>query len=686
VTNGAKGLPAVVVAAVEHGWSVLPVGLHKKPLLAEWGPLQITPASLDQAEEWNSNLHPAGWAVITGAVSGRVVVDFDDDAGLETMRKHGIQPHLRTGSGGAHEHVSHPGFHIPTWSGKTKPALAQALPGVDLRGDGGYAVFLGRNTDGPYKRLRPLSEPDPWAGELINKLVPLIAEQEGACSVSEQQPVRDPLYAERVSVSAEEIFTIYLEKERNGAARNDTGIQLACQLRDNGFSQDEAASVMLRYARAVKQTNTKGRLEPYADAEALATVRSAYSRPAREPWASRRSDRVAEPSPPKQEAGSAKVNGSQAKARSLIVSPFQEVEMKPVHWLWPKRIARAKVNLVAGNPGLGKSQLTTEIAAMVSAGRRWPDDAAPDVKGNVIFLSAEDDPADTMRPRLEAVGADLKRVFYVKSVLAGYTGEGKEIHRGFCLAQDLDALAATMKDIGDVALVVLDPISAYLGDVDSHRNAEVRALLAPLSELAGQFEAAIIAISHLNKTAGTEALMRVTGSLAFVAAARTAHLVAQDPEDKSRRLFLPIKNNLAEDTGGLAFRIVGVELPSAYGLIETSKIVWQPEPVTMTADEAIRIQDPEQRSALREAGEWLEEVLRDPVPAAEVLRRARKDGIAEKTLRRAAETLKVLRQKSGKGGWVWSLWTPGQDGQDSQDGQREGLGGDGHLGVTDLEF
>jgi hypothetical protein len=332
--------------------------------------------------------------------------------------------------------------------------------------------------------------------------------------------------------------------------------------------------------------------------------------------------------------------------------------MKPINWLWPKRIARGKVNLMAGNPSLGKSQITASIAAVVSTGGYWPVDRVQAMIGNVIFLSAEDDPADTMRPRLEAAGARLTRVHFVKSVLTGYTGEGKGVHRAFCLGRDLKALARAMEDIGNVAAVVLDPITAYLGETDSHRNAEVRALLAPLSELAGQSEAAVIGVSHLNKAAGTDALSRVTGSLAFVAAARTAHLVAEDPEVRGRRLFLPIKNNLAADSGGLAFRIEAASIESLNGPIETSRVMWEQMPVTLTANEVIRPQAPEEGSAMREACDWLRQVLENPTPAAEVLRQARAVGITEKTLRRAAEKVGVWKQKTGmETGWAWSMPT-----------------------------
>jgi hypothetical protein len=343
VQNNSNALLRVVIAAVIHGYSVLPCGPNKRPLV-EWASLQTTRASIEQVELWYADLHPASWAVITGAISGIVVIDFDGTVGLATAAQYGAKLYVRTPNGGGHQYLQHPGFHVPTLTGTTKAALKKALPGVDVRGDGGYACFIGQNESGTYRRLRRLSEPDPWEGPLVDVLKPIINPPKTAAG--QREPFGGTFAGSAGRVSADELLATYLGREQNGAARNDTGLQLALQLRDNGFSQDEAESVLLRYARAVKSTNMKGRLEPYTDAEALSTVRSVYSRPPREPWG-KRSDNGASHAPPKQDARNTETNGPQAKARSLIVSPFQEVEIKPVRWLWRKRIARAKVNLIA---------------------------------------------------------------------------------------------------------------------------------------------------------------------------------------------------------------------------------------------------------------------------------------------------------------------------------------------------
>lgn len=377
----------------------------------------------------------------------------------------------------------------------------------------------------------------------------------------------------------------------------------------------------------------------------------------------------------------------------VVYQRLSEIEAKPISWLWPGRIARGKPTMIAGHPGLGKSQTTASLAAVVTTGGRWPVDRSTCPLGNVLFLSAEDDPADTIRPRLEAAGADVSRVHILKAVVDRYDANGEEVHRSFNLKGDIRRLEEAIAEIGDVALVVIDPVSAYLGSTESHNNAEVRALLAPLSEMAARQSVAVVLVSHLNKGgSGGEALMRVTGSLAFVAAARAAFIVAKDPEDEARRLFIPAKNNIAKDQGGLAFRIAPATLANG---IETSLVMWDAEPVNnVTADEVLMIPtDPEQRSAMEEAKTFLQGLLADaPLSAKEVLSNARDAGHADKTIRRASKSLGIDPRKDGlRGGWMWAL--PAKMAKHAEDAQAKTVGtfgGSGHLqgdsGSDGVEF
>jgi len=203
----------------------------------------------------------------------------------------------------------------------------------------------------------------------------------------------------------------------------------------------------------------------------------------------------------------------------IIYRRASEIQARPIRWLWRGRIARGKVSLLAGNPGLGKSQIAASMAAIVTTAGLWPVDRSRCDQGKVIILSAEDDPADTIRPRLEVAGADLSRVFILDAVME-VNRQGVALQKTLNLASDLPNLESLITKIGDVALIVIDPLTAYLGGTDSYKNAEVRGLLAPLSDLAARHGVAIVCVSHLSKSGANEALMRIMGSLAFVAAAR----------------------------------------------------------------------------------------------------------------------------------------------------------------------
>jgi putative DNA primase/helicase len=249
-------------------------------------------------------------------------------------------------------------------------------------------------------------------------------------------------------------------------------------------------------------------------------------------------------------------------------------------------------------------------------------------------------------------------VHITDGVIAEYFSDGRKKDRTFCLQEDIQALGQKINELVSVAAVIIDPITAYLGTTDSHKNADVRGLLAPLSNLAGHHDVAIIGISHLTKATGMQALLRVTGSLAFVAAARAAYLVALDPQDQSRRLLLPMKNNLGPDTTGLAFRIHPMRIVSPFGEVVTSRVVWDSEFVYMSADEAMQGSErPRRRSAIADIVEWLHgTLLQCPLPAVEIFERAKAEGIAVVTLRRAANAMGIRKEKAGMtAGWVWSL-------------------------------
>ncbi|HET6249491.1 MAG TPA: AAA family ATPase [Tepidisphaeraceae bacterium] len=339
----------------------------------------------------------------------------------------------------------------------------------------------------------------------------------------------------------------------------------------------------------------------------------------------------------------------------LLLTRFSDVQSRPVEWLWPERFALGKVSLIAGDPGLGKSFLTVFMGAVVSNGGLWPDCTERIERGSVIMLNAEDDLEDTIRPRLDAAGADVSRIVALRGV-ARPAINGKSIVHGFTL-NELPMLEDAIKATPDVKLIIIDPISAYLDDADSHRNAEIRGLLAPLAELAAKYHVAIVLVTHLNKGGGGKALHRAMGSLAFVAAARAAWLVTADKADPRRRLLLPMKNNLGNDTSGLAYTIIGDGQGAA--------VAFERGAVSMKADDALRDDEDEDRrgpapETHNAAVEWLTELLgAGPLESGRVKSDAKEAGLMWATIRRAQQTLGIKPYKAQFGGaWMWTLPPP----------------------------
>jgi putative DNA primase/helicase len=342
----------------------------------------------------------------------------------------------------------------------------------------------------------------------------------------------------------------------------------------------------------------------------------------------------------------------QAKKPShgLVSCCAADVEPESVSWAWEGRLAKGKHMAIAGEPGLGKSQIGIYIAATFTKGGKWPNDEGQAPEGRVIILSAEDDPADTIVPRLMAAGADRNMVEIIQAVEQG----GR---RAFNLQTDLHLLETKINDHGDVQLILIDPISAYFGKgIDSHRDVDVRSVLAPISEMANRLNVSILTMAHFNKGSSphnTKALHKFMGSIAFVAAPRIAFAVIEDAEDSSRRLFLHAKNNLAAPPPGLAFKIEQLVLPNG---IATSRVAWEADPVNITADEAVAARrGKEVAPALDEAKQFLAGLMPPSgMGVKEIEKEAKEAGLAWGTVRRAKEELGYQSMKSGMSdGWIW---------------------------------
>jgi len=338
----------------------------------------------------------------------------------------------------------------------------------------------------------------------------------------------------------------------------------------------------------------------------------------------------------------------QAQTNGVVLVRGTEIKPEPIAWLWRDWLALGKLHLLAGAPGQGKTTLALAMTATVTVGGRWPDGSRCE-RGNVLIWSGEDDPADTLLPRLIGMGADRERVFFIKAARV----DGELVP--FDPARDMVQLAEAAMAVGNVKLLIVDPIvSAVTGD--SHKNTEVRRAMQPLVDLASHLQASAVGITHLSKgTAGRDPTERVTGSIAFTAVVRVVLLAAkvkgEDGEDK--RILVRSKSNIGPDEGGYEYHIEQTEpLPG----IAASIVRWG-QAVTGTARDLLAEAESEleeNRSSKDSAEDFLRDLLTGPTPTKTVQSEAKEAGHAWATVRRASEELRVIKKK-GEAGWYWRM-------------------------------
>jgi putative DNA primase/helicase len=331
-----------------------------------------------------------------------------------------------------------------------------------------------------------------------------------------------------------------------------------------------------------------------------------------------------------------------------VLTRLSDVEPEEIEWIWRGRLARGKFTQIAGNPGEGKSRLTLDIASRITTGAAWPDGSAAPV-GNVLFVLAEDGISDTVRPAVDAMGGDSSRIY----VLEGVNDESGV--RSVNLARDLRSLEIAIEQLTP-QLVVIDPITAFLGKTDSYKDAEVRGLLAPIIALIARHRTALITVAHLSKDTQKGALYRPGGSIAFIAAARFGFVVALHPEQPGVRVLARTKNNIGQPAASLAYRI---QPPQGH-------ITWVGES-DLDADNLLA---PPRRGRVAPQQEAASDCLLrllegGPLPSAEVYRLAAADGHAAATVRRAIIDIGIRpRKPSGSRHAKWLLALPDQDGDE----------------------
>ena len=357
-------------------------------------------------------------------------------------------------------------------------------------------------------------------------------------------------------------------------------------------------------------------------------------------------------------AGSRKVT-SEAKhvasdKRSFIsYVQISKVEFKPLTWIWDSVIPRCEVSMIAGEGGLGKSQIAVSMASVITTGGQWPCSREYARQGNVVFVSTEDSIDRVIGPRLAVAGADTSRCYAYK-VVVDYDDNGRPVSRGLDLQRDVERLDGLLTEIGNVELVVFDPIMSFLGKADAKNPSEARVILDNLDNLAERHHSGSLLINHLNKSQGASARARVSGSVNFVNACRSVYGVIESSGSDSPRELLPIKNNYASDDIGFTYEIRKVYLEIKDKICEYTKIVWH-EMVNKHMEEALMPGDEREGPKLSKAEDFLLETLKTgEVPTKQIRKLAKAENIASRTLERAKTTLEINAFRK-QGIWHWRM-------------------------------
>lgn len=344
-----------------------------------------------------------------------------------------------------------------------------------------------------------------------------------------------------------------------------------------------------------------------------------------------------------------------SKFSIATVTNMADVKMRPIDWHWKYRFARGKATIVAGEPGVSKSSLWIDSVARSTRGAGWPDGEAV-TPCDCVIMTAEDALDDTVKPRLVAAGADLSRVHALTMVRDANSDSERLVN----LERDIAVIEQVITD-SRAGFAWIDPLGAYLpSKLDAKTDHQVRAVLAPLAQMAERRHVALGLVMHLAKNAERKVLHRVLGSIGFVAAARIVLAVAEDPDNASRRLLLPVKANICPLAPTLAYRVSPVVVDSEDGPCETLSLEWEKDAVAgLHVDDVFR-------GAREDAGErmdaetFLREYLGDgPKDAKEMLAAAESNGISRSTLFRVKSKLGVKATRAGgvgaAGRWIWSL-------------------------------
>jgi len=478
---------------------------------------------------------------------------------------------VRTPSGGEHRYFA--------GSAANSVGKKELGGGIDVRGKGGYVLGPGSMVDGNAYEIgtdAEIANAPSWLLELVARRAVAAAKREPNVALDAPAEIHRMRTYLKNLVDQGDVAIEY-------CGGNDRTYALACEVMDF-VSPERAYDLIAELWNPHCQTPwSESELHTICDSAAVHRqndVGAKASKPAAEVFK--------DAMPPAPDAGGYTQSGG------LSFRSMQDITPVEIDWLWPERIAAGKLTLIAGAPDGGKSQIAANIAATISTGGAWPFGEGNAEQGAVIWLSAEDDPADTTVPRLIAAGANRRLIFELKPVVRVENGL-----RTLNVVEDLDEIAHVIEKIKadygvPVRAIVIDPISAYMGgraQGDSWKNSDVRHTMTPLLEFVGRVGISTLGITHFKKGKDADVLNRVIDSIALPALSRATWLVAPEKDDEGdptgRRLFLVGKKNIGRPVAGLAYKIVEKLIDNGRGGTMPAPCVEWAGYIAATADDAL---------------------------------------------------------------------------------------------------
>jgi RecA-family ATPase len=315
---------------------------------------------------------------------------------------------------------------------------------------------------------------------------------------------------------------------------------------------------------------------------------------------------------------------------------MDQIKPEKVDWLWIDRIPIGRLTLIDGDPAAGKSWLSLAVASAVSKGEALPFGQKPKSPAGVLLMSCEDGYSDTVRPRLDQLGADVSRI--------AIPNPGRGLATTMLNANFIEQAVK----IQGPALVIVDPVVAFAGRKNTDKAGDVRELLSPLMGIAERYALACLIIRHFTKQVDVKAMYRGGGSVDFMAACRSAFIIVESEEPPNMRVLAQVKNSLGRKSPSLSFSI------------DDAGFRWGDQ-VDSDAEELLAAGRTEGRKKenvqLETAKQFLREVLSNgPAASNDVRTRADKAGVAWRTVWRAKEKLSIKATKErGTGEWLWRL-------------------------------